>query len=265
MAKQHRWFFLIVIILIGFILRMTVIGKSAYPINDGGLFYRMIIDLQQNNYHIPQFTTYNQGNIPFAYPPLPFYVVGLINTWLKIDLFTLFRFLPLAFNLLAIPLVYLLVRKLVDGNEEVALLSTAFWVMLPPSFEWLIMGGGVTRSIAFTFSILACYLFLEYITTHKFRYLIGAILAGGITGLSHLEIFWVLCFTTALIWVFYAKTRKDILPPLYFYVGCAALMSPVYLFSRLAAWHSPHSLRDFLREILLDPTFKRYHLIQPDR
>jgi hypothetical protein len=209
---------------------MTVINKSIYPINDGGLFYRMVIDLQQNNYRIPEFTTYNQQNIPYAYPPLPFYLIGLINTWLKIDLFALFRFLPFAFNTIAIPIVYLLVRKLLYDNEEVALLSTVFWAMLPPSFEWLIMGGGITRSIAFTFSLAACYFFIEYLTKNNIRFLISGIVTGGITGLSHLEIFWVLCFTTVLIWIFYSRNRNYILPLLYFIIGWAVLLSP-YIYS----------------------------------
>ena len=233
MAKKNRIFLLGVIILIGFILRMTVIGKSAYPINDGGLFYRMIIDLQQNHYQIPQFTTYNQGNIPFAYPPLPFYFVGLINTWLKIDLFTLFRILPLVFNLIAIPFVYLLVRKLVDGNEGVALLSTAFWAMLPPSFEWLIMGGGVTRSIAFTFSLMACYFFLEYITTHKFRFLIGGVLAGGINRIIPSgNILGIMLLHSLDLGILCQKPKRYSAPALFLYWLCRFIIS-VYLFSRL--------------------------------
>lgn len=234
-------FFLVVIVITGSILRLTILAKSPFPINDGGLFYRMILDLQQNNYHIPRFTTYNLDSIPFAYPPLPFYLVGLLNTWLKIDLMFLFRFVPFLFNLIAIPFVYLFSKELVEGDEVIALIATAFWTFLPPSFEWLIMGGGITRSIAFTFSILSCYYFIKYLNSRRFRYLLFGIAAGGITGLSHLEIFWVMFITIVLIWLFFTKSRKNIFPLLVFYAGCMILLIP-YIYTVI----SQHGISPFL-------------------
>ena len=233
MQKNKIIFFLAVIIILGTVLRVTVISKSPYPINDGGLFYRMVIDLQQNNYQIPKYTTYNLQNIPFAYPPLPFYLVGFLNDFFNIDLFTLFRFVPLFFNILAIPLVFLFSRKLVKGDDTIALLSTAIWAILPPSFEWLIMGGGVTRSIAFTFSLLGCYYFVKYLDSRNPWHLVIGVIAGGITGLSHLEIFWVMWITVAVIWFFFEKSRKKFLPPVIFFAGCMVLLAP-YIFSVIA-------------------------------
>ena len=241
MQKNKIIFFLAVIIILGTVLRVTVISKSPYPINDGGLFYRMVIDLQQNNYQIPKYTTYNLQNIPFAYPPLPFYLVGFLNDFFNIDLFTLFRFVPLFFNILAIPLVFLFSRKLVKGDDTIALLSTAIWAILPPSFEWLIMGGGVTRSISFTFSLLGCFYFVKYLDSRNPWHLVIGVIAGGITGLSHLEIFWVMWITVAVIWFFYSDPRKKIIPLIGFFAGSMILMAP-YIFNVI----SQHGITPFM-------------------
>ncbi len=241
MQKNKIIFFLAVIIILGTVLRVTVISKSPYPINDGGLFYRMVIDLQQNNYQIPKYTTYNLQNIPFAYPPLPFYLVGFLNDFFNIDLFTLFRFVPLFFNILAIPLVFLFSRKLVKGDDTIALLSTAIWAILPPSFEWLIMGGGVTRSISFTFSLLGCFYFVKYLDSRNPWHLVIGVIAGGITGLSHLEIFWVMWITVAVIWFFYSDPRKKIIPLIGFFAGSMILMAP-YIFNVI----SQHGIMPFM-------------------
>ena len=61
--------FLFLAILFGGFIRLNPVLTSSFPLNDGGLFYTMVQDLQENGYRIPETTRYNQLNLPYAYPP----------------------------------------------------------------------------------------------------------------------------------------------------------------------------------------------------
>lgn len=55
-------------LLFGAVVRFWPVITNGFPLNDGGMFYTMIRDLKANHFILPQFTSYNFANIPFAYP-----------------------------------------------------------------------------------------------------------------------------------------------------------------------------------------------------
>jgi len=79
---------------LGLLLRLALPLSSSFPLNDGGLFYAMIRDLQTNGYALPVFSSYNSAQIPFAYPPLAFYITGLLADLTNIPLLDMLRLLP---------------------------------------------------------------------------------------------------------------------------------------------------------------------------
>ncbi|HTE83970.1 MAG TPA: hypothetical protein VK821_04495, partial [Dehalococcoidia bacterium] len=87
---------------LGFLVRWRYIAVADFPLNDGGMFYVMTRELQRSHYLLPAFTSYNGAHIPFAYPPLGFYLAGLLSAGLHLSLLTVFRFLPLLVNLATI-------------------------------------------------------------------------------------------------------------------------------------------------------------------
>ena len=64
-------------LLFGTFVRVMPVLQAGFPLNDGGLFYTMTSDLQKAGYALPAVTTYNGLGIPYAYPPLPFYLAAL--------------------------------------------------------------------------------------------------------------------------------------------------------------------------------------------
>ena len=64
-------------VLAGLLVRAIPVLTADFPLNDGGLFYAMTRDLQHANFLLPATTSYNGLGIPFAYPPLGFYVAGV--------------------------------------------------------------------------------------------------------------------------------------------------------------------------------------------
>ncbi len=171
-------------ILTGLFLRAIPVMTADFPLNDGGLFYAMTRDLQNANFLLPATTSYNGLDIPFAYPPLGFYLAGILSTVFGIGLLDLFRFLPLLLATLTIPVVYLVARELLATRFQ-ALLTTWAFAFLPRAFDWLLAGGGVTRSLGL---LLACLAILEGVRFYRTRggpHGVGMALFAGLAALSH--------------------------------------------------------------------------------
>jgi hypothetical protein len=171
------------------------------------MFFSIIKDIQDSNYILPEFTSYNQDLIPLAYPPVIFYLIALISDVTNCPIQEIMRFLPLIFNTLSIPLVFMLAYNLLK-NESAALFSTLIYSFLPRSFIWLIMGGGITRSTVVFFSILGTYyLYLLYTQPSK-KYLILTALSFSLGLLSHPTALLIIPVTTLIFWIFTSRTKQ---------------------------------------------------------
>jgi len=200
----------------GFIALATILGavicgffvfQADFPVNDGGMFYSMVHDLEANAFKLPVFTSYNNANIPYAYPPFSFYLAGFLNAVLKIYLLQLLRFVPYFFTVLTIPAFYLLSTQLLKQKDE-QVLATFFFTVLPPAYTWQIMGGGLTRAPAFFFSILALYFYIKYEKTKKRSSLIWMTLLTSLTALTHLEMLWMLGLSSLAVFIYFDHSLK---------------------------------------------------------
>jgi hypothetical protein len=172
--------------LIGLAIRLSAPLQAAFPLNDGGLFYGMIIDLQAANYALPVYATYNSVDIPFAYPPLAFYLAGLLADLFQIPVLDLVRLLPALISALTIPAFYLLAREITDSKIQIVFGVFAF-SLLPRDFAWLIMGGGITRSFGLLFALLTMASAYRFYNGHERRHQIACILLGALTAVTHPE------------------------------------------------------------------------------
>lgn len=151
-----RGFFLAagVAVLFALAARLSYFLQTDFPLNDGGMFLSMSRDIRDAGYALPAFASYNGGSIPFAYPPLAFYITALISGVTGLELTTLVRYLPLLANLATVVAVGVLARSLL-GFGWAALVAPAIFALIPRSYLWMVMGGGLTRSLGFLFAI-AC-------------------------------------------------------------------------------------------------------------
>src|SRR5437899_10733489 len=107
--------------------------------------YAMKRELQASHYAVQQLTSYNGADLPFAYPPLGFYASGWLADASGMSLLTVFRVLPLLISTLAIGAFFLVARGIFDDRRTVTAAVFAF-ALIPRSFNWMIVGCGVTRS-----------------------------------------------------------------------------------------------------------------------
>jgi len=104
------------IIAVAAAVRLTHTLREPFPLNDGGLFFAMVRDIQAAGYMLPEYTRYNGGDIPFAYPPLSLYLAALLDPVVPGSLETLFRVLPLAGSVLVVWAFAHLARAMLPGR-----------------------------------------------------------------------------------------------------------------------------------------------------
>jgi hypothetical protein len=217
-----------VITVLGSLVRIQYLLKTNFVLNDGGMFYSMILDLEKNNFILPRFTTYNLSQIPFTYPPLSFYIGAFFHQVMHIDLVTLLRLYPFIINITSIPAFYFFAKAITQNNRQ-SILSTAFYAILIPGYEWLISGGGLTRSPAHTLFILALYFYLVFLRNRKWITLAVSSLLASLMILHHLEYGWVLAISIMLFTYKKLSLRECVKFGPAYLAGVALVTSPYWV------------------------------------
>jgi Dolichyl-phosphate-mannose-protein mannosyltransferase len=191
---------------LGLCVRLLLVSQGdGFPLNDGGMFYAMVEDLKASGLRVPEYTSYNGGSIPFAYPPAGFYLAAVISDLGGVSTLDLLIWLPLVFSVLTIPAFYLLARELLPSRQTAGIAVLVF-AFIPRSFNWEIVGGGLTRSPGLFFAVLTLWQGYLLHTQHKTRSLVMTVVFGSMTVLFHPELGWFAVFSVALFAV--AKDRS---------------------------------------------------------
>ena len=212
-------------LLLGAYARFLPTILVGFPVTDGGLFYVMVKAIQAGHYSVPSFVEYNGISIPFSYPPLGFYVAGLVSDIFKIPLIEVFRWMPafvsLAFAVAFFPMASAILKSPLKGS-----LATVFFALLPRSISWQIMGGGVTRAAGLLFLMLVLFSAYNLFTAPSKKYLILTILFGSGVVLSHPVASLHAIVLCAVLWGFYGRSKEGIKNASLVAVGVIALTAP---------------------------------------
>jgi hypothetical protein len=188
----------------GGLLRLAPAALTDFPLNDGGMFSEMIDELRENHFALPPFTSYNQAEIPFAYPPLGFYLAAAVTS-MGVSTADALIWLPALLCILTIPAFYFMSRAIMATRMPGAV-ATALFALTPRTMIWFLMGGGLTRSLGLLLGLLTigCYARMckaegakhkghqvtereDLLEQVPFGWLGLTILCGGLTVMSHLE------------------------------------------------------------------------------
>jgi len=208
----------------GLIIRLFPGLQARFPLNDGGMFLSMIRDLRANGFLLPQFTSYNFADIPYAYPPFGFYVAAALSLLGLPDL-EILRWLPALVNFVSIPAFYLLANALLKDRPRAAVAAMIF-AMVPSSYGWQIMGGGLTRSLGLLFIILALYAVYRMFERGTWTFTLLSILFGALAVLSHPEAGLATASACVLFWLAFGRTWRGTGQAALVALGVAALTAP---------------------------------------
>jgi hypothetical protein len=256
------WFALCLTFLFALALRARGVN-GHFPLFDGGLFYTMIGDLHQNGYRLPEFTTYNGGDIPFSYPPLAFYFAAVLEDVLHIERLTILINLPAYASAGTVVAFYFLARGILRSRGAVLIATFAFAV-LPHTFVWFIVGGGLTRSLGFLFALLALSQILRCYTTGHTRYVLTAGALVGLTILTHLEMTFFLFFSALVISAYFGRSRAALSRSVIIALMGAVIASPWWITLMLRdgidPWLSTGSSRSMFSPDVLGTVFLTFRL-----
>lgn len=169
--------------------RLYLLAIYDFPIGDGGLFVAFVEAQRRSFPSLPVTVDFNSDAIPYAYPPLSFWL-GAVLSRLGVPVLDVVRVLPFVWNILFLGLVAVLARRNNHGYLTIGLVLIVLGSTFR-SFEWLVMGGGLSRGLG---SILLVLTLLSLSPLEgrrsapmplRWAALIGACVAG--TLLSHLE------------------------------------------------------------------------------
>src|SRR5689334_6803922 len=206
--RRAEWadLILLISIFLGAFMRFNPTLLAGFAINDGGMFAVMVDDLKASHYLLPAFTTYNHLNIPFAYPPLGFYLGRMASDLFGWSAAQTLRWVPAFFAALSVPAFYLLARRLLK-NKYYAALSTLFFALMPRALSWYVMGGGLTRSPGQLFMLLTLASVVRLYQENRRVDIFLAGVFGGLAVMSHPEAA-VHTFVSALfLWIMLSRKR----------------------------------------------------------
>ena len=223
--EQFPIIFVIFATLLGLVVRIAPPLQASFPLNDGGLFYVMIRDIQQNNYALPAFTSYNFATLPFAYPPLAFYLTGLLADLTHVDLLDLLRILPAIFSTLTIPAFYLLAKHFLP-NRLASAIATVCFALMPRGFEWHVMGGGITRSIGLLLAMLTMGTAVQLFKTEQKRFILWTLVWGALLVATHPEASLQTALAVLIFYLFLNRSLKGSIHSAIVAIGILVLTSP---------------------------------------
>lgn len=201
---------------------------SGFPLNDGGMFQVMIRAILENNLRLPNFIHYNGLDLPFAYPPLSFYISALISRIFHIDPIEILRWLPVLMITLSIPTFYYLAKLLLDSSIKASVAAFVF-AFTPRAMDWRIMGGGLSRSFGLLFLLLTLTNVYQLFDKNNKKYLVGSILFAALTVLSHPEVAIHTISFSLLIWLFKGRNKDGIFNSIWTALGTILLTSPWWI------------------------------------
>lgn len=210
---------------LGFAVRALLVLSADFPLNDGGMFYAMARDLQLNGYRLPAVTSYNGAGIPYAYSPLGFYAAALLDAVTPLSLYDTLRVIPLLVSCLTVYAFFLLARDLLPPGRTLAA-AVFTYALIPSSFVWMLMGGGLTRSFGFLFAILALYHANRFYTLQHWRSGAFVALFCALTVVSHLGTAPFLAFSIAVFFLVRGRHRRGLIGSVAIALATIALSAP---------------------------------------
>ena len=216
---------LMLAVLIGAFMRFNPTLLAGFAINDGGMFAVMVDDLKASRYILPAFTTYNHLNIPFAYPPIGFYLGRIAADLFGLSAPEVLRWVPAFFAALSIPAFYWLALRLLK-DKYYAALSTFFFALMPRALSWFVMGGGLTRSPGQFFMLLTLAMVIRLYEENRRADIFWAGLFGGLAVMSHPEAAVHTAVSAIFLWIMLSRSRTAFINSLFVAVLVLLVSAP---------------------------------------
>jgi hypothetical protein len=161
------------ILLIGVSIRCThlfLIDLTHEPFRLGGLFIAFANEIAAHNFRFPvNIPYYSAGGIPFAYPPLGFYVEAILLKLFPRQIFTIANLLPPLVSILALGLAARFFYQWAGGWNLRSLSALAGYALIPNAFYNQIEAAGLAEAFGSLALVIYFDLLSAYQATHTFK------------------------------------------------------------------------------------------------
>ncbi len=157
------------------------------PLGYAGLYTLMSDALANNHFLLPQAVAYyGPGGMPYAYPPLAFYLMAFVTHVLGLPVAAYLRFAAPLFAWLCIIPAFFLAFEL-TGSRLASLAASL--ILASSGYMYLVHAeaGGIVRSLAFFFALCGLYFFYRLVRCPGWKFGLLAAAFFGLTVLTHLS------------------------------------------------------------------------------
>ena len=179
---DRRW--LGTALLVGGLVYVAYLSFYPWPAQGAGFYLAIAEQINQHGYALPRrIPYYTAGGVPYAYPPLMFYVLAVALD-LGADPFALARVLPGLVTVAALVPFYYLARAVLRSPVQAGV-ATLLLAVTPSGLQWHVASGGVVRAPAFLFALGTCHAGWRLFADGDRRWLVPAIGLFAATVLTH--------------------------------------------------------------------------------
>jgi len=236
---------------------------TKYPIGIGGLGYQVVGQIVEDRELMPKVIRYYNGGMPFAYPPLGFYITSTAAWLFGGNNLYLYLLLPVVYCISFVPIFGLLSYEVF--GKSAALTALFAFSVCPNSVGQLIYAFGVIRSPAYIIYILGLFFLYKYFKKGN-PSMLG--LAGGVSSalalLTHPVVGYCMALTSAYTIGYYVLRKKSglIRVAIYFAISASVLLIPyaLYVYNQgfvsnyINAFYSRAHVNPLLGSIFFDET-----------
>ncbi|MBX0286296.1 hypothetical protein [Haloarcula salinisoli] len=212
-------------LLVGLAVVALYLATNDYPAYGAGLYVETADAIRANGYALPATVPhYGPEGVPFAYPPLMFYVLALLRD-VGAGAFATSLYLPPLFTLAALVPTYLLGRDVV-GDRRAGTAAALLLVLNPQVLEWHISAGGLVRAPAFVFALWGSYAGLRIFRDGAREWVLPGLAAVALVAHTHPTYTIFTVATYLLFWVGYDRSPTGFLRGAVVGFGALALALP---------------------------------------
>lgn len=156
----------IVFLILGTFLRVwhLFVINMQEPYRLGGLFYEFAQQIVNLQFRLPLIIPYySQNGLPFAYPPLSFYLEALLIKSFNPPKFALVNILPAVLSVLSLFSFFFLANKVLKKMMLVAA-ALIFFATMPNAFTDQIEAGGLAESLGTLVFIWYLYFLCNFVS-----------------------------------------------------------------------------------------------------
>lgn len=237
--EDREWPWLAAPLLVGAAVVLVYLLTHPYPAYGAGLYLRIAERIAENGYRLPaHIPGYTGEGVPFAYPPLMFYLGAAAMDLGGVSPLTLSRYVPAVATVGYLLPYYYLSRELLGDRVE-ASLATTLLAVAPPTLQWHLSAGGFVRAPAFLLAVTGCYAGVRLFRSdgRRWVWLLAGTLLFGLTVLTHPVYTVFFGVSYLLLYAAFDRTPRGLLLGAVVAGGGLALAAPWWL--QVLSTHGP--------------------------